>query len=191
MFYGTSQYDPIHIIAQIASIQAIFYITLGSLFWLLVGRLDFTLHTIQSCIKASLTCVVSSGPYVGKLTLSYVFSSVWPINHGGRVLLSSLGTAVVTAVFLALIVSSFRVIAALKLTSLACQLMFLPFRLREPRSVWISPSQSTSYTLLHALDMLGYLVDGNGQKNRCFWVACVVAAADATMLNGRILAFET
>lgn len=80
MFYGTSQYDPIHIIAQIASIQAIFYITLGSLFWLVVG------------------------PYVGKLALSYVFSNVWPINHGERVLLASLGTAVVTAVFLALIV---------------------------------------------------------------------------------------
>jgi hypothetical protein len=40
MFYGTSQYDPVYIIAQIASIQAIFYITLGALFWFLVGKLE-------------------------------------------------------------------------------------------------------------------------------------------------------
>ncbi|KAL0035253.1 hypothetical protein WJX79_008720 [Trebouxia sp. C0005] len=58
MFYGTSQYDPVYIIAQIASIQAIFYITLGALFWLLVG------------------------PYASGLTLSYLFSSVW-LQVGG------------------------------------------------------------------------------------------------------------
>ncbi len=38
MFYGTSQFDPVYIVAQIASIQAVFYITLGALFWLLVGK---------------------------------------------------------------------------------------------------------------------------------------------------------
>ncbi len=38
MFYGTSQFDPAYIVAQIASIQAVFYITLGALFWLLVGK---------------------------------------------------------------------------------------------------------------------------------------------------------
>ena len=38
MFYGTTQYDPIYIIAQIASIQAIFYVTLGALLWVLVGK---------------------------------------------------------------------------------------------------------------------------------------------------------
>lgn len=80
MFYGTSQYDPVYIIAQIVSIQAIFYITLGALFWLLVG------------------------PYAGGLALSYLFSSVWLQVGGWMVLLSSLGTAVVTAVSIAFIV---------------------------------------------------------------------------------------
>ena len=38
MFYGRTQYDPVYIVAQIASIQAIFYITLGALLWGLVGE---------------------------------------------------------------------------------------------------------------------------------------------------------
>lgn len=38
MFYGRTQYDPVYIIAQIASIQAIFYVTLGALLWVLVGK---------------------------------------------------------------------------------------------------------------------------------------------------------
>lgn len=38
MFYGTRQFDPIFITAQIASVQCIFYITLGALLWLLVGE---------------------------------------------------------------------------------------------------------------------------------------------------------
>lgn len=80
MFYGRTQYDPVYIIAQIASVQAIFYITLGALLWVLVG------------------------PYAGRLTLSYIFSSAWLKVGGWMVVLSSLGTAVITAISIALIV---------------------------------------------------------------------------------------
>ena len=46
-----------------------------------------------------------AGPYAGRLTLSYVFSSAWLKVGGWMVLLSSLGTAVITAVSIAVIVS--------------------------------------------------------------------------------------
>lgn len=45
MFYGTAQYDPVYIVAQIASIQAIFYVTLGALLWVLVGKVS-ALHIV-------------------------------------------------------------------------------------------------------------------------------------------------
>lgn len=80
MFYGTTRFDPVYIVAQIASLQCIFYITLGALLWLLVG------------------------PYTGRLTLPYLFSSVWVQQGGWAVWLSNAGTAATIAVAIALIV---------------------------------------------------------------------------------------
>lgn len=39
MFYGNSTWDPVLIVAQIISLQCLFYISLGLLLWLLVGAL--------------------------------------------------------------------------------------------------------------------------------------------------------
>lgn len=105
MFYGRSQYDPIYIIAQIASIQAIFYVTLGALLWVLVGKGSHSI--VRPCCRGrevSFICKTNAGPYAGRLTLSYIFSSAWLKIGGWMVVLSSLGTAVVTAISIAVIV---------------------------------------------------------------------------------------
>ena len=90
MFYGTSQYDPIHIIAQIASIQAIFYITLGALYWLLVGKLELcsklrltqtlTKHQARSTTQVRMS---ASSPYLtysaarGLALGGWCFCQIW------------------------------------------------------------------------------------------------------------------
>ena len=106
MFYGRTQYDPVYIIAQIASIQAIFYVTLGALLWVLVGK-GRQCITRPCCNFRNTTSIrsITAGPYAGRLTLSYVFSSAWLKVGGWMVVLASLGTAVVTAISIAIIVS--------------------------------------------------------------------------------------
>ena len=41
MFYGTQVWDPVLIVAQIVTIQCLFYISFGLLLWTLVGELHY------------------------------------------------------------------------------------------------------------------------------------------------------
>ena len=41
MFYGTQVWDPVLIVAQIVTIQCLFYISFGLLLWILVGKLNY------------------------------------------------------------------------------------------------------------------------------------------------------
>ncbi|KAK9796705.1 hypothetical protein WJX73_006494 [Symbiochloris irregularis] len=83
MFYGNSTWDPVLIIAQIISLQCLFYISLGLLLWLLVG------------------------PYAMHLTLEHFFDSQL-VNFnafgGWMVSLSNVINALASALYLMYVV---------------------------------------------------------------------------------------
>lgn len=83
MFYGTQQWDPILITAQIVGLQCLFYLSLGLLLWLLVG------------------------PYAMRVTLQHFFDSSW-VNFrsfgGWMVSLSNVINALAAALYLMFVV---------------------------------------------------------------------------------------
>ncbi len=76
MFYGQQTWDPVLICSQILAVQALWYLSLGSLLWLLLGAL---IAQSKCQTPGSVTCASEcdfsgdAGPYVAHLTLHHLF----------------------------------------------------------------------------------------------------------------------
>ena len=78
MFYGHQTWDPVLICSQILAVQALWYLSLGSLLWLLLGAIDCLRSTSVKnagwCHHKPLTVMHAgdAGPYVSHLTLHHL-----------------------------------------------------------------------------------------------------------------------
>ena len=77
MFYGGQTWDPLLICGQILAVQALWYLSLGSLLWLLLGAQGGKqpLATFWLCwhLQTADCEDAVTGPYVSHLTLHHVF----------------------------------------------------------------------------------------------------------------------
>ena len=108
-FYGGTVWDPVLILAQILTLQCLFYVTLGVFLFILVGA-SLRLSTSWSVHILNNPCErhwLRAGPYVPHLSLTYALSSEW-VHFGTftcwMVVLASVCTALACAVYLLFVV---------------------------------------------------------------------------------------
>ena len=91
MFYGQQTWDPVLICGQILALQALFYVSLGSILWLLLGACAWLRPPpawspcthISSGIPCTIAlhaindCPSSTGAHVPHLSLHYLFDWRW------------------------------------------------------------------------------------------------------------------
>ena len=169
MFYGTSQYDPIYIIAQIASIQAIFYIVLGALFWVLVGRLEDIARVSCHVQQPTLTDVSPRRPLCWQahsvISLQQHMADSWRLDGAVGKLGHSCCHCHLYCPHCKTHPSGLTslLVRAILLPAVMTRQAVMKCRLKEPRSAWTSHSQFTSSMLWLAYHMLASHAAGNGK----------------------------
>lgn len=168
MFYGRTHYDPVYIIAQIASIQAIFYVTLGALLWVLVGK--GTQCTICPCRNSRKFgfyphCRAICWQTHPIFHLQQCLAQGWWLD-GGAV---ELGDSCCDChLYCNRCKYVWRICAFLLDTGMCYSAFTVVFwhtcRLSEPRSAWTSPSLFTSSTSWLVYAMLVFHITGNGNE---------------------------
>lgn len=119
MFYGASVWDPWLIIAQIVTVQCLYYLSFGLLLYLLLGKrksCDIG-HGVQQLLKClSLTFyslslvqmrIVAAGPYVTHLSFQHVFDDASMDLHsftGWMVVLTNVMNSLAAALSLMFVV---------------------------------------------------------------------------------------
>jgi hypothetical protein len=85
MFYGAAVWDPWLILAQIITVQCLFYLSFGLLLYVFLGELPGLSHALVQCMRVcsavrKVSCLrlvehahVLAGPYVNHLSLSHFF----------------------------------------------------------------------------------------------------------------------
>ena len=120
MFYGASVWDPWLIIAQIVTVQCLYYLSFGLLLYLLLGEPLLCSYWAQAtagdkCILCGVDNIrfpVVAGPYVTHLSFQHVFDDASMELHsftGWMVILTNVINSLAAALSLMFVVSLTRV----------------------------------------------------------------------------------